>query len=299
MFIAKQVKSYSGLEVNAVPSGVKVPWETILGDIGEAEIKSRLAYFSIPTKYDRDVGIDYYCELLEDGSPSTPFYIQAKGTEHFDDNWGQSVKKSTIRYWLQQPFPVFLVVYDENNGKCYWMSIENYRYILLEKMFKTDSETIYIKMDRSYVLEKGKDKNDEFIRKIKDDLASIALFLGRPQFKGEGYVKTIPSPPRSTLELLRIKENIRQYLYSLIIHYMQHGDLKNAYTPCAFLIEFDKSHYNHFFWFGEINKLLGNNEQAKRSFKEALKICERDKKWPRESMEKIIAYIKKEIESCG
>ena len=281
-----------------MPSSVKVPWETRLGDIGEAEIRSRLAYFSIPTKYDRDVGLDFYCELLEDNSPSTPFYIQAKGTQHFDDNWGQSIKRRTIRYWLQQPFPVFLVVYDENNGNCYWMSIEDYRYILMEKMFKTNTETIYIKMNRSHILEKGKDKNDEFIRKVKDDLDSIELFWGRPKFKGEGYVKIIPSPPRSKIELLRIKENIRQYLYSLIIHYMQHGDLKKAYIPCAFLTEFDKSHYNHFLWFGEINKLLGNTEQAKRSFEEALRICERDKKWPRDSMEKIIAYIKKEIKNC-
>jgi hypothetical protein len=41
-------------------SGVKVPWETRLGDVAEAEIKSRLCYFSIQTKYERDVGIDFY-----------------------------------------------------------------------------------------------------------------------------------------------------------------------------------------------------------------------------------------------
>ena len=281
-----------------MPSHVKVPWETRLADSAELEIWSRLTSFSIPNRYYRDVGIDFYCELLEDGSPSIPFYIQAKGTQHFDDNWGKAIKKTTITYWLQQRFPVFLVLYDQNTGNCYWMSIEDHRYILYEKMLKTKSKTIYLRMDRSHILEKGKDKNDELITKIKDDLASIELFWGRPQFKGEGYVKTVPSPPRSSLELLRIKDNVRKYLYSIIIHYLQHGDLKSAYTPCAFLTEFDKSHYNHFFWFGVINKLLGNDEQAKRSFEEALKICERDKTWPRESMEKIIALIKTEIESC-
>jgi tetratricopeptide (TPR) repeat protein len=279
-------------------SSVKVTWEIRLGKIGETEIERRLACFSIPQRYEIDVGIDFYCELLKDGSPSTPFYVQAKGTEHFDNKWGQSIKKPTIIYWLQQAFPVFLIVYDDNIDNCYWMSIEDLRYTLIEKMSKTRAETIYIKMDRSHILEKGKGKNDEFIGKIKDDLASIELFRGRPQFKGEGYVKAIPSPPRSSLELLRIRINIRMYLYSLVLHYMKTNDLETLYTLCDFLTKFDKSHYNHFVWFGTINRLLGNNEQARRSFEEALRICERDKTWPRESMEKIITQIKREIESC-
>lgn len=279
-------------------SSVKVPWEIRLGDIGEARIRSGLSYFSIPTKYERDVGIDFYCELLEDDSPSIPFYVQAKGTHHFDDNWGASVKKSTIRYWLQQSFPVFLIVYDENTGNSYWMSIEDYRYGLIEKILKPNSETIYLKMDRSHVLEEGKDKNDEFTRKIKEGVSSIELFRGRPLPKGEGYIKTIPSPPRSKIEFRRIKENIRQSLYSLLIHHLLRGDLGNAHFLCEFLTRFDKSHYNHFVWFGQINKALGRKTEAKRSYDEALRICERDKNWPRESMEKIIAQIRNEIESC-
>lgn len=279
-------------------SSVKVAWETRLGKIGEAEIERRLACFSIPQRYDIDVGIDYYCELLKDSSPSTPFYVQAKGTKHFDNKWGQSIKKPTIMYWLQQAFPVFLVVYDDNNDSCYWMSIEDLRYTLLEKVSKTEAETIYINMDRSHILEKGEGKNNEFIKKIKDDLASIELFRGRPQFKGEGYVKAIPVPPRSRLELLRTRGNVRKYLYSLVLFYMKINDLETLYTLCDFLTKFDKSHYNHFVWFGVINRLLGNKEQARRSFEEALGICERDKTWPRESMEKIITQIKREIESC-
>jgi hypothetical protein len=76
--------------------GPQIPWKTRLGMIGETQVKTRLAYFSIPTKYEIDPGIDFYCELLENDSPSLPFYIQAKGTEHFDDNGGQSIRKSTL-----------------------------------------------------------------------------------------------------------------------------------------------------------------------------------------------------------
>jgi tetratricopeptide (TPR) repeat protein len=279
-----------------VSINVKVPWETRLGDIGESEIKTRLSHFSIPTKYTRDVGIDFYCELLEDDSPSTPFYIQAKGSEHFDDSWAQNIKKSTIVYWLLQPFPVFLVVYDNNDGNCYWMSIEDYRYSIIEKLHKTDSDSLYIVMDRSRVLEKG--KNDEFVRKVKEDFVSIELFRGRPQFKGEGYLRTVPDPPRSEFEHTQIKENIRQSMYALVIHHLRHDDLKEAYFYCDFLTKFDQSHYNHFVWFGQINKALGKKDEAKRSYEEALKICRRDPNWPKESMKKIIEYIEQEAKSC-
>ncbi len=39
-----------------------------------------------------------------------------------------------------------------------------------------------------------------------------------------------------------------------------------------------------------------NYEEADESFNEALRICERDPKWPRDSMRKIIEAIHKEIE---
>lgn len=279
---------------------VKVPWETRLADIGEDEIKIRLRYFSNPVKYARDVGIDFYCELLEDDSPGIPFYVQAKGTEHFDDDWGAGIKKSTITYWLLQSFPVFLIVYDENARECYWMSIEDHRYDLVKKMDKTSSETIYLKLDRSHIFERKRGENKEFIGKIKEDFRSVMLFRGWPLPKGEGYVKIVPDPPRSKAELRRIRENVRQSLYSLLIHYFfLRRDLKNAYPLCEFLTKFDKGHYNHFVWFGQINKALGKKAEAKKWFEEALRICQGDPNWPRESMKHIIAKIKKDIESCS
>jgi tetratricopeptide (TPR) repeat protein len=281
-----------------MPSSVKIPWERRLGRIGEDEISSRLRHFSLPNKYDEDVGIDFYCELLENDSPSIPFYVQAKGTGHFDDNWGASIKRTTIVYWLNQLHPVFLVVYDETVGNCYWMSVEDYRYDLIKKAFETKGETIYLKMDKSHILEKGKSKNDEFIRKVEMDSNSIEQFRGHPLFIGEDYVKRIPSHPRSKIELLRTKESVRAGLYSLSLFYLLQKDLKNAYLLCEFLTRFDRDHYNHFVWFGMINKALGRKQEAKASFEEALKICDRDKKWPRESMKKIGAQIEKEIAHC-
>ena len=279
---------------------VKVTWENRLGDIGEDIIKSRLRRFSIPSKYDRDVGIDFYCELLEDDSPSLSFYVQAKGTEHFDDNWGASVKKTTIIYWLSRPFPVFLIVYDENSSDCSWKSIEDLRYELFEKLSKSDSATIYVRIDKQEALEKGRGKNNKFIEKIKEGQRSIEQFRGRPLFKGEGYVRYVPDPPRSEFEVRSVKENIRGSLYSLLIYYLfQQRDLKNAYLLGEFLTKFDRSHYNHFVWFGQINKELRRETEARKSFEEALRIGEGDKRFPKELMKQIIARIKKDIESCG
>lgn len=299
----KGIISEKSIQILTMPSKVKVPWRQRLGVIGESEIKKRLSYFSIPTKPELDVGIDFICELIEDDSPSSKyFFVQAKGTEHFDDDWARSIKKSTVMYWLQQPFPIFLVVYDENSGNCYWMSIEDNRNSLIEKM-RTDSETIYVKMDRSHMLKKGKNKNDELIRKIREDMASVNLIRGHPQFIGEGYVKRRPIVYLSKGAIVNIKGNIRISMLYLITHYLLNNDIKNAYPLCEFLTIFDKSHYDHFVLFGSMNKILGKREEAKKSYEEAIKICKRDKRWdilkkPSDpSIEEIIASIKKEMES--
>lgn len=257
-----------------------------MGAIGESEVKARLQYFSNPLKYELDVGIDFYCELLENDSPTTPFYVQAKSTGHFDPSWGASIDKSTIVYWLERQFPVFLVVHDENKGVCYWVSIEDFRQSLLDKL-KTSSTTIYIKVGALRTLEKGREANEVFIRKIKDDQISVDLWRGHARFKGEGWVKTIPNAPRSDVELARIRENLRMNMYSLIQHYFESEKLDDAFNACEFLVKFDKSHYNHFVWLAILNQVRGNRSAARECYKQALDICERDKTWPQESMDKL------------
>jgi tetratricopeptide (TPR) repeat protein len=276
---------------------VKYPWEARLGDVAEAEITKGLSYFSKVTKITKDVGLDFYCESLENDSPSMPFHIQAKGTEHFDENWTGYIKKTTIYYWLQQSFPVFLIVYDEKEDKCYWMSIEENRYKLIESLYRTKSDRIPFKLDRSNIFEVKKGGNKDFIDKIKEDYYYIELFHGHPLLIGNGYVKKLPHRPRTDFELGQTKENVRVSLYSLVLHYSALNSLEDVKLICEFLVEFDKSHYNHFLWLGEIYKKLGDKDSAKRCFEEALKICERDKKWERESMSKIISLIKAEIAS--
>lgn len=274
----------------------KVPREQRLGHSAEDYVRARLSRFSNPTKLDPDIGIDFSCELLERDQPSISFYVQSKGTEDFDDNLGLAIKKSTVQYWLTRLFPVYLVVYDAKNNTCYWKSIEDIRYWLLDKM-KSESATIFVQLDRTHTLEEDEDQNEEFIKKVKDDFLFVQMWLGHAHLRGEGYVKTMPSPPRADIELARIKENARINLYVLVRHYFEVNDMQNAYAYLEFLTKFDKSHYNHFQWFGIVNQLLGNKDAARAAFSEALAICERDKTWPRESMESIKDMIKKQMEN--
>lgn len=270
----------------------KLPWTTRLGAIGESEVKARLQYFSNPVKYELDVGIDFYCELLENDSPTTPFYVQAKSTDHFDTSWGASIDKSTIAYWLERPFPVFLVVYDENKGVCHWTSIEDQRQSLLDKLKTSSASTIYMKVGELRILEKGKRANEVFIHNIKDDQISVDLWRGQSRFKGEGWVGMMPSAPRSDIELARIRENLRMNMYSLIQHYFESEELDDAFNACEFLVKFDKSHYNQFVMLAVLNKLRGNPSAAREYYKQALDICERDKTWPKESMDRLKEAIR-------
>lgn len=271
-----------------------------LGTSAEAEIKGRLSYFSILAKPEPEMGIDFYCELLEGESPSSKFFgVQAKGTRHFKDCWRGSIKKTTIEHWLRLSFPVFLVVYDENSGNCYWMSIVHNLKSLIEKM-QTNSRTISIKMDKSHLLEKGENKNDDLITTIKDDQAWISLFLGHPQF-GEGYVRTLPIVYLPETTRINLNEGVRTNLDFLINHCLLRNEIETAYFLCQFLTRFDKAHYDHFVTFGRINKFLGKKEEAKKSFEEARRICKEDKNWNRLKkpsqpfIEEIIAFIEKEI----
>src|SRR3990170_3225253 len=167
------------------------PWERRLGKIGETAIQKCLSYFSTTNKIEDDIGLDFYCELIEN-SPAHEFYVQAKGTQHFDEHWGVALKKSTLIYWLWKPNPVYVIVYDEPTDVCYWMSIEDHRYEFFDKIFNTNAETVYVTLDRLHVLDRSRDGNDELIEKIRYDKSSIELFKGRPMFKGEGYVKQLP-----------------------------------------------------------------------------------------------------------
>lgn len=277
-----------------------VPWTTRLGAAAESEIKARLDRFCVASKYDVDPGLDFYCELLgENESPTMPFYVQAKGTDHFNGSWSAQVRKQTVSYWLEQPHPVFLIVYDNEANRCLWLSVESQRYDLYDRMRTFAGDSIRLRVHEWPELSREQDSIDSFVSLLKDADLSLRAFLGNPNFRGEGYVKQVPMRPRANVEMKRMANTVRACLYSLIQHYAATGDDAKAILCCDFLAKFDLSHFTHYVWRGNLAQASGDYRKAKDSYMAALDICLRDEKWPREEMNQIIAEIKSMIDQMN
>ena len=128
----------------------------------------------------------------------------------------------------------------------------------------------------------------------------ISLIHGRPQF-GDGYVRRLPVAYLPSKVRINLKENIRISLNFLISHYILENNIDRAFMLCEFLTKFDKSHYDHFWKFGQINKIMGRKNEAIIAFKEAINICKADKNWnnlkkPEDpAIEEIISLIESEL----
>lgn len=291
-------------------TGRTISWNRRLGGIGESAIIQRLKYLSNPMKPEpeHDVGIDFFCGLNEEGSFSSKlFLVQAKGTEHFDEKWGRSFDKETIQFWLSQFSPVYIIVFDDVSKDCYWMSVEEKRDSLTEKLKSDETKTIYLTVDRTRILRQ--DQNPEFVKQIKQDLESLDfrlnLMRGTPPFIGEGYVKKIPVVLLPENLAMVIRDRIRLSMDYLIHNYLYRDDISNAYILCEFLTRFDQGHYDHFVLFGQICKLLGKNGAACSSYKQAIEICKGDKNWDLKkkptdpSIKDLVASIESEMRDLG
>lgn len=86
-----------------------------------------------------------------------------------------------------------MIVNDLASGTFYWMSIEENREILVEKM-KPSRKTVHISVDRSRTL--GIGGAEAFMKQVEKDWDSavfrLDLMQGTPRFRGEGYVKSKP-----------------------------------------------------------------------------------------------------------
>lgn len=281
-------------------TGPKVSASQRRGSGAEAEVKSRLSYFSIPAKPEPDIGIDFHCELLDEGKPTSKFFgVQAKGTKDLK-HWRGTVKRTTIEYWLRLTCPVFLIIYEEKTEKCYWVSIiQNLQKIV--KKIAVGSENVYIKIDKAQILEKNGCKNDGFIKAVKDDTFLISLIRGHPQL-GEGYVRR-SAPPMilSKGVITNLSETIRTNLNVLIKHHLLTDNVKNAAFLCDFLTKFDKAHYDHFFMMGQNFRIYGKKDEAREFFEIALRMCKEDPNWNKmkkpldPSIEEVINIIETEM----
>lgn len=107
----------------------KLPKRTKSQKIGESAADLLNSVFTkfcnvIPVPQNRDFGIDFICEIMEEEHPTGKlFNIQCKGTKEAQvkgDSISISIAVTTINYWLLQPNPTFLIIVDLQNSIFYW-----------------------------------------------------------------------------------------------------------------------------------------------------------------------------------
>lgn len=97
------------------------------GNVAADLLNATLSQFAnvVPIPGSRDLGIDFYCELLDQcGYPTGQiFNIQCKGTSEVKreaSSFSVPVKFTTANYWMIQPSATFLVVVDLSRKSFYW-----------------------------------------------------------------------------------------------------------------------------------------------------------------------------------
>jgi len=114
---------------------LRLPKHTPAQQVGDnaAELCSAIfAKFSnvIPVPQQRDLGIDFICEVKQEGYPTGKFFnLQCKGTGEVQTEGNRiqvSIRVETINYWLLQENPTFLIVVDCKNFAFYWSFPETF-----------------------------------------------------------------------------------------------------------------------------------------------------------------------------
>lgn len=93
----------------------KVDVARLTGNYGSTLVAKRLSSECLvrPVAADTDVGVDLYCESLDDGEPFLHFWMQVKaGAVQVQENSDRTkakcrFKRDHLLYWSRQPVPVF------------------------------------------------------------------------------------------------------------------------------------------------------------------------------------------------
>jgi hypothetical protein len=255
----------------------------LLGASGESYVEARLKSFAqvsrpVPLL---EYAMDFYCRLLQNGKPSNKIFgVEVKSTGIFKDHYSESIQKDQIRFWLTQPFPVYVMVYEESSNNCYWTAVEDNREEWINELRKS-TKSITIRMDRAKVLEKG--PNEAFLNKIEQDIIVVNAIQGIPQFVSKGYegyaIGYIPILKLSDAARENVRGTIRYGFNYLIKDSILRRDLSSAYSLGKLLAGFDHGHYDHFVLLARICRELGKEEEAKTNCEIAIQICKSDPNW--------------------
>lgn len=84
----------------------------------------------IPVPQERDLGIDFFCEIMEGEYPTGKmFNVQCKGKEEVESKKNfirVPIEVKTLNYWSIHPNPTFLFIVDRQTRKFYWTLPQNH-----------------------------------------------------------------------------------------------------------------------------------------------------------------------------
>ena len=278
----------------------KIPEFRKRGRSGEHAVASILCTFSNIMVPEYDIGLDFYCELFENNSHSGRFWVQVKTTYHFEGEfWGEYIDKDTVRLWLKQVVPVYILVFEQSTEQCYWISVQEHRREWIQKL-SDKNDNIQVIVDKKHVLQRN-EKNREFVEQIKHDFILIDAIQGNAHMIGDGYVQSIPILVLSEPAITNLRGKIRLGLDYLINDLIIKNNLQGAYTLLRLLAEFDRGHYDHFLVLARVCRALGKIGEARDNYNVAIGICKDDPNWNKLKrpedvpIEEIIKGIEKEL----
>ncbi len=255
----------------------------MFGESGQDEVASILRSFANCSKIFYDLGIDFFCELLDEGHPTGDlFYVQAKTTEKFMECWSEYIEKETVRFWLDQQFPVYVIVCEKSRGAFYWAYVEDNSGAWQSSLL-SDDKSVKVVVPRSKVLYRDPNRNSEFKAKIRMDIIRLNAIRGIPAFVKQAHGSyafgSVPSLRLSDVARENIRGTIRFGFEYLIIDATLRNQFQSAYELGKLLTIFDKGHYEHFLLMGRICRELGKSSEAKAYYETAIEVCKKDLNW--------------------
>lgn len=142
--------------------------EHIISDLAanHVELRALLCGYSVE-RISHDYGIDLnlYTYTQNGEIENGCVYIQLKATDNprysVDNSFiSLSIDRADLEYWLDEPLPVVLIVYDAQIDKAYWVYVQRYFEALTNFNLNTVGQTHAIRINTDQVV------NEEAVREF-------------------------------------------------------------------------------------------------------------------------------------
>lgn len=175
----------------------------------------------IPVQQERDMGIDFICELMQGEYPTGKlFNVQCKGTEESElkgDSIGFDIKVTTLNYWLILPNPTFLVVVDLQTCSFYWSFPKDFLSSLNKNWQEQQTVSIPVPLQNRF---------EQDVDALPAQLVSIVNMQASATPRQGDYLGTL------TLEFDRSSSPETMTIKGLMHYYLEGSRIANA--KCAY-----------------------------------------------------------------